>query len=170
MCVIDRYFIVRIQSVVIKRLFYPMLPGLCCSDGHEFSADYDLKNKLGEGSFSEVWLCVRRSDGAELAAKILKKHYGRTMDAAAWNAISEVTVATSIDKHPYLLTTEKAYHDVESGKVVLVAELMKKSLYDVIESGQCAMTDVRIKCYMYQMLEGSFLKFFCSNSFFVGKR
>jgi len=129
-------------------------PSLFSGNGYNFSNDFDLKDKLGEGSFSEVWLCVRRSDGAELAAKILKKHYGRAMDTAAWTTISEVTVATSIGKHPYLLTMEEVYHDVESGKVILVTELMKKSLYDVIDSGQCVMTDARIKCYMYQMLEG----------------
>lgn len=133
-----------------------MLPKLSLyrSNKNDFSVDYDLKNKLGEGSFSEVWLCVRRNTGEELAAKILKKKYGRTINTDTWHTISEVLVAKSIEKHPFLLTMEGAYHEIESGKVILITELMKKSLYDIIEGSQSPIPDFRIKCYMYQMLEG----------------
>jgi len=97
---------------------------------------------------------VRRKDGQELAAKILKKNYGKTVNSETWNAISEVNVANSVEKHPFLLTMQGAFHEEGTGKVIFVTELMTKSLCDIIEEGHCPLLDHRIKTYMYQMLEG----------------
>ncbi|XP_050439158.1 MAPK/MAK/MRK overlapping kinase-like [Adelges cooleyi] len=119
-----------------------------------FSADYELIEKIGEGTFSDVWRCVQRDGGREMAAKVLKKTYKGPMDAAAWATIHEVNVTKSIDRHPYLLLVECAYHESDTGSLVLITELMKRSLYDVIESEGCPISDYRIKLYMYQLLEG----------------
>lgn len=126
------------------------------SNSQSFSVDYDLKNKIGQGTFSEVWLCVQRNSGQEFAAKILKKNYGDTMDKAKWDNISEVNVLHSVGHHPFLLMMEEAYHERETGKIILITELMKKSLYDIIEEGECPLSDYRVKTYMYQMLEGRY--------------
>lgn len=56
----------------------------------DFLSIYDLQKKIGQGTFSEVWRCVRRNGGQEFAAKILKKDYGSDMDEKDWLAISEV--------------------------------------------------------------------------------
>lgn len=129
---------------------------LYSDDGQDFCADYDLKDKLGEGVFSDVWLCVHRRNEKKFAAKILKKRYEWTSNTVQWNTISEVMVASSLEKHPFLLTMEAVYHIIECGKIILITELMEKSLYDVIEESQCPVPDSRIKSYMYQMLEGTY--------------
>jgi renal tumor antigen len=123
-------------------------------NSNSFKTEFDLKKKIGEGTFSDVWLCVQRNNGREYAAKVLKKNYGCTVDADTWNSISEVNVSNSVGKHPFLIMLEAAYHEKETGKIILVSELMKKSLYDIIENGECPLSDYRIKTYMYQMLEG----------------
>lgn len=121
----------------------------------DFSNEYLLKTKIGEGTFSEVWSCVQRNDGQDLAAKILKKNYGAKIDAATWHTISEVSVTTSLGNHPNLLMVMCAYHEPETGRVILVTELMKKSLFDVIGVDKHPLPDNRIKVYMYQILEGT---------------
>jgi len=133
-----------------------MSPNLLSSRDNfsNFYSEFDLKEKIGKGTFSDVWLCVQRNDGREYAAKILKKNYGHTMDADKWNTISEVNVFNSVGNHPFLLMLKSAHHDKENGKIILVTELMKKSLYDIIENGECPLSEYRIKTYMYQMLEG----------------
>lgn len=127
---------------------------------NSFDHDYELINEIGSGSFSEVWSCVQLATGQKYAAKILKADYRTTMDSAAWNVITEVYVVNSIVKHPFLLTPEVAYHELELGKVILITELMSKTLYDIIKD-KCVLTDYQIKIYAYQMLEG---KCSCSRS------
>jgi len=124
---------------------------------NNFYSEFDLKKIIGEGTFSVVWLCVQRSSGQEYAAKVLKEKYEYNIDAVdadKCNALSEVNVLNSVGKHPFLIMLKRAYHDKENGEVILVKKLMKKSLYDVIESGECPLLEYRIKTYMYQMLEG----------------
>ncbi|XP_060848458.1 MAPK/MAK/MRK overlapping kinase-like [Rhopalosiphum padi] len=132
-------------------------------NSNSFNTEFDLKKKIGEGTFSDVWLCVQRNNKREYAAKVLKKNYGCTVDADTWNSISEVNVSNSVGKHPFLIMLEAAYHEKETGKIILVSELMKKSLYDIIENGECPLSDNRIKTYMYQMLEG--LRYLHENGF-----
>lgn len=123
----------------------------------DFTAHYDLKSQIGEGTFSNVWLCVCRDDGQEYAAKILKKTYGSIMTVDDWHSIAEVNVAKSIMMaHPFLLMMEKCYHEqLGPGRVIMVSELMKRSLCDVIEAGECPLPDNRVVTYMYQLLEGN---------------
>ncbi|KAL5239270.1 hypothetical protein ACI65C_006680 [Semiaphis heraclei] len=137
---------------------------LCGRDNsNNFYSEFDLKKKIGEGTFSEVWLCVQRNNEREYAAKVLKKKYGNTIDTDTWTSISELNVSFSLEKHPFLIMIESAYHEKETGKIILVSELMKKSLYDIIENGECPLSEFRIKTYMYQMLEG--LKYLHENGF-----
>lgn len=121
---------------------------------HDFSIEYDLKYKIGEGAFSDVWLCIERYNGQEYAAKILKKKYGSTMCEDKWNEMSEVNITRSILKHPFLLMMDKGYYETGMNRVILLSELMKKSLFDVIKAGECPLSEFRIKTYMYQILEG----------------
>ncbi|KAL4105214.1 hypothetical protein QTP88_020479 [Uroleucon formosanum] len=143
----------------------PNVPNLLSSKDNfsNFYSEFDLKEKIGKGTFSDVWLCVQRNNGREYAAKVLKKNYGHTVDADKWNAISEINVSNSVGNHPFLLMLKSAYHDKENGKIILVTELMKKSLYDIIENGECPLSEYRIKTYMYQMLEG--LRYLHENGF-----
>lgn len=125
-----------------------------------FATDYDVKHKIGEGMFSTVWLCVQRDNGQEYAAKILKNNFGSTVNADDWDSISELKVAKSVLNHPFLLILERCYHErSEPGRVIMVSELMKKSLYNVIEAGECPLPGNRIKSYTYQLLEGNEIDF-----------
>ncbi|XP_008179165.1 MAPK/MAK/MRK overlapping kinase-like [Acyrthosiphon pisum] len=139
----------------------PNVPLSSRDDSNNFYSEFDLKKIIGEGTFSVVWLCVQRSSGREFAAKILKEKYEYDSDAV--DALSEVNVLNSVGKHPFLIMLEMAYHDKENAEVILVTELMKKSLYDIIENGECPLLEYRIKTYMYQMLEG--LRYLHENGF-----
>lgn len=122
---------------------------------YDFTTNYDLKTKLGAGAFSDVWLCVKRNNGKEMAAKILKKAYGSSeVNVAMLNAISEVKIAKTVGNHPFLLMVEGAYFNRECDKIVIVTELMTKTLFDVIKDKEFSLTQFRIKIYTYQMLEG----------------
>lgn len=122
----------------------------------DFGTVYDLIRQIGEGMFSDVWLCVRRHNGRKYAAKILKKNYGNFMGADDWNSIAEVNVAKSVLNHPFLLMAERCYHErLGPGRIILVTELMKKSLYDVIVARESPLPENRIKPYMYQLLQGN---------------
>lgn len=120
---------------------------------NNFTDDYDLKYKIGEGTFSDVWSCVQRITGQELAAKILKMEYQQPFDATSWKSINEVNFANSVENHPFLLMMKAAYYVPDTGKVILVSELMHRSLYSIIEN-KCILTHYKIKTYMFQMLEG----------------
>jgi len=135
----------------------PNVPLSNRDDSNSFYSEFDLKKIIGEGTFSVVWLCVQRSSGQKYAAKVLKEKYEYdtdAVDADKWNALTEVNVLKSVSKHPFLITLKRTYHEKENGEVILVTELMKKSLYDIIENGECPLSEYRIKTYMYQMLEG----------------
>lgn len=121
----------------------------------DFSVNYELIKKIGEGSFSNVWLCVNRNNGKELAAKILKKNFGKSVNATTLDDISEIRVARLVGKHPFLLMVEGVYHRQETGEIILFTELMKKSFYDLIKNGECPLLGNRMKSYTYQMLEGN---------------
>lgn len=110
--------------------------------------------KLGEGTFSDVWLCVDRNNGREYAVKILKKKYGHYVNENTWEDISELIVANVVEKHPYLLSMENAFHEQETGSIYLITELMKRSLYDLLQASRGPLSDDRVKIYMYQLLEG----------------
>lgn len=129
----------------------------CISSPNSFSGEFELKKVIGQGAFSDVYLCVRRDDERKYAAKVLKKDYGQTMDETAWKTVSELNVANSMTKHPFILSIVMAYHEQQSGKVILLTELMSRSLYDIITEGQCPLSDIRIRDYMYQMLEGTYI-------------
>lgn len=153
------FFVENCLALMLSKL--PLYSDSCSNVSNKFSTDYELKKKIGEGTFSDVWLCIRRKNKRELAAKVLKKKYELNTNADTWNDISEVTVAKSVGKHPFLLNLECAYFDNSTGRVILVNELMKKSLFDIIEEGRCPLPDYRIKTYMYQILEGRYaLKFY----------
>lgn len=140
----------------------PVLTQYSYISSNDFSADYELLHKIGEGSFSDVWLCIDQSNGKKLAAKILKKNFGKSVDASTLNDISEVKVARLVGNHPFLLMVEGVYHQQEFGKIVLFTELMKKSLHNVIEEGEYPLSGYTIKSYTYQMLEGKHFFFFCN--------
>lgn len=125
---------------------------------NNFADNYDLKDNIGEGTFSEVRMCVQRSTGLKFAAKILKKDYQKTLDATTWNSFNEVNIANTLENHPFLLIIKTAYYEPNIGKVILVSELMEKSLYEVIEN-KCILTHYQIKTYMFQMLEGKYCMF-----------
>jgi renal tumor antigen len=117
--------------------------------------NYDMKTQIGAGTFSDVWLCVKRDNGKEMAAKILKKGFRSSkVNVTTLNNIAEVKIAKTVENHPFLLMMVGAYFYKECGKIVLVSELMKKSLFDIIRSG-CSLSLFRIKIYTYQMLEGN---------------
>lgn len=90
-------------------------------------------------------------------SKIKSVNYIPIKFTQATSLKSEVDTAKSLENHPFLLMVLEGYHERDTGKVVLFAELMKRSLYDVIAAGECPLPENRIKTYTYQMLEGTIM-------------
>ncbi len=51
-----------------------------------FSDDYDLGRKLGDGGYSEVFLCIKKATGEEFAVKIIAKS---RLDSSGLRALTE---------------------------------------------------------------------------------
>ena len=81
--------------------------------------DFQLKNKLGEGSFSSVWKVVRISDGKEYAMKKVK--INSLSDKEKENALNEVRILASIQS-PYIIGYKEAFFDDDSMTLCIVME------------------------------------------------
>jgi len=56
---------------------FPNIPKLLSSrdNFNNFYSKFDLKEKVGKGSFFDTWLCVQQNNERDYAAKVLKKDY-----------------------------------------------------------------------------------------------
>lgn len=91
----------------------------------EFSTEpfddlFEVFEELGKGHFATVKRCVRRSDGATFAAKLLRKR--RVCRGVAVEDIRREALALSRLKHPNIITLHDVYDTGQS--VVLLLELV----------------------------------------------
>ncbi|XP_052120138.1 MAPK/MAK/MRK overlapping kinase-like [Frankliniella occidentalis] len=116
-----------------------------------FYTKYEVLCKIGEGSFSEVLKCQDRSSGQLFAAKKLRNAYRSLLDAAN---IPEAVAARKLKPHPNVLHLLEQHFDAATGCVTLIFELMEKSLYDLLKSRVRMLPEVRVRSFLYQLLQG----------------
>mmetsp|Transcript_20441 Transcript_20441/g.60337 ORF Transcript_20441/g.60337 Transcript_20441/m.60337 type:complete len:320 (-) Transcript_20441:423-1382(-) len=105
------------------------------------SKDYELGKHLGSGNFAEVKQATRKSDGAQVAVKIIDKaKVGEMQDAVD----SEIEIMRSMD-HPNVIKLYAIYD--EKKKMNLVMELVTgKELFDrIVDRGSYTEADAA-KC------------------------
>jgi NIMA (never in mitosis gene a)-related kinase len=73
--------------------------------------DFDLLEKLGEGSYSTVYKVKRKSDKCNYALK--KVRIGSLKEKERINALTEVRILASV-KHESVISYKQAFFDDES--------------------------------------------------------
>ena len=81
--------------------------------------DFEIKSRLGEGAYSNVYKVVRKSDGNVYALK--KVRMQNLSDKEKQNALSEVRILASI-RCPYVITYRESFIDDDSNSLCIVME------------------------------------------------
>jgi NIMA (never in mitosis gene a)-related kinase len=82
-------------------------------------SDFTIKKKLGEGSYSQVSLVVRKSDGLDYALK--QVNISKLNEKERENALNEVRFLASI-KHTNIIGYRAAFVDEPSQTLCIVME------------------------------------------------
>ncbi|XP_055599244.1 MAPK/MAK/MRK overlapping kinase-like [Uranotaenia lowii] len=114
-------------------------------------ADYKILEKIGEGSFSEVYQIRQRRTGLHYAAKKLNKLYKTSAEALE---CSEIQVMKVLDYHPNVVSFVDILHDEINGTLTLIMELMDMSMYDYIKNRKRCLSEKRVKRFLYQIVCG----------------
>ncbi|KAJ2159464.1 serine/threonine protein kinase, CMGC, CDC2/CDK sub [Coemansia sp. RSA 552] len=117
--------------------------------------DYELTNKLGEGTFGEVHKAVHRATGAPVALKRVLMHNER--EGLPITAIREIKLLKSLD-HPNVvpLTDMLVRHDsTQPPSVYMVFPYMDHDLTGLLENPSIQLRPEHIKLYLRQLLEGT---------------
>ncbi|XP_054272093.1 MAPK/MAK/MRK overlapping kinase-like [Macrosteles quadrilineatus] len=116
-----------------------------------FNSRFQILEKIGEGTFAEVFKCSETSTGQGFAVKRLKKDYHSFREA---HRLSEIAVLRSLPSHPNVLTLVEDIFDPGIGKLYMIFELMEMNLYDLIHQRKRSMSEAKVKHLFYQILKG----------------
>lgn len=97
-----------------------------------FGKDYLLLQKIGEGSFAEVFKVQQKTTGKFLAIKKLKARY-KTLDEVS--QINEIAILRLLDSHPNIIKLENVLFDYSTESVALVLEFLEISLFECNQKG-----------------------------------
>jgi len=81
--------------------------------------DFTVLKKLGEGSFSEVYLVKKRSDNNEYAMKKVKM--GKLTGKEKENAVNEIRILASIN-HPNVIGFKEGFFEDATNSLCIVME------------------------------------------------
>ena len=79
----------------------------------EVSSKYLIVRKIGQGTFSQVYLCSDKRNNQKVALKVLEKHLLTKSNQKQKITNKEVTIMRSLD-HPYILKFLQAQEDVNT--------------------------------------------------------
>ncbi|XP_053696637.1 MAPK/MAK/MRK overlapping kinase-like [Sabethes cyaneus] len=113
--------------------------------------DYKIHEKIGEGSFSEVYRVKHKRTGQFYAAKKLLKLY---VDSTEALQCAEIQIMKALDYHPNLVSFVDILHDGVNGHLTLVMELMDMSMYDYIKNRKRCLSEKRVRRFLYQIVCG----------------
>ena len=76
----------------------------------EVSSKYLIIRKIGQGTFSQVYLCSHKQNSQKVALKVIEKHLLIKSNQKQEMTSKEVTIMRSLD-HPYILKFLQAHED-----------------------------------------------------------
>ncbi|TYK43641.1 serine/threonine-protein kinase [Actinomadura decatromicini] len=102
-----------------------------------FRREYELLRKLGSGGTAHVWAARRRSDGMDVAVKLLDQNHSRDPEVVE-RFTREYTLLMEV-RHPHLIRVHQLVLDPE--ETGLVMDLLGDNLHTVASRGRPATTD-----------------------------
>ena len=113
----------------------------------EITASYAIQERIGSGSFSDVYLALRRSDGCPVALKEIHDYQ---------SAFREIEALQSLQNCPNVVVLHE-YFWREGEDAVLVLEFLRTDLASVIREAKRSwgrLNPGEIKRWMVQILHG----------------
>lgn len=122
--------------------------------------DYEIINRIGGGSFADVYKAKEKSTGDIVAIKVLKKKYNN------WSECLELREVKSLQKlHEEHLNNQKGIENIvklkrivfinESGTLNLIFEFLDRDLFELMKSkAPKGLTENQIRTITYQTLLG----------------
>eukprot|EP00043_Microstomoeca_roanoka_P013164 m.128913 g.128913 ORF g.128913 m.128913 type:complete len:424 (-) comp15684_c3_seq1:858-2129(-) len=114
----------------------------CIEDG------YDIMNKAGEGTFSEVIKAKRKADGKVFAVKRMKGKFSSTEQV---DKLREIQALRRLKNHPNIIQLEGVIYNKDKRSLDLVFELMDMNIYERIKGRRNHLPEDVVKRYMYQL-------------------
>lgn len=117
-----------------------------------FSSEFKVLEKLGEGSFAEVFkVKSTRNNGSSLfAIKRLKKRF-HSVDEV--NRLTEITTCQLLQGHPNVVRLFDVLYDSTHGYVALVFELLDCNLYEYVKGRGRPCDERQSLLFIYQLLK-----------------
>ncbi|KAL9048848.1 MAG: hypothetical protein Q9162_007519 [Coniocarpon cinnabarinum] len=120
-------------------------------------ADYEIVDKLGEGTFGVVHKARHRRDGHVVAIKQILMHSEK--DGFPITALREIRILKSLSHINILKLEEMAIERAKAKEqkkaiVYMVTPYSDHDLSGLLENPAVAFTEAQIKCYMLQLLDG----------------
>lgn len=118
---------------------------------------YEVLDKLGEGTFGEVYKGRNKAEGSLFALKKILMHNEK--DGFPITALREIKLLKMLS-HPNVLVLKEMVveHVVRAGKpksiMYMVMPYMNHDLSGLLENPTVKITEPIIKCYMWQLLQG----------------
>ena len=114
---------------------------------------FEIKSKLGEGSFAVVLLAYDTQRKCEVAIKCIKDRF-QSLEEAMENP--EIQIFRCLEKHPNIVNLLEVLFCKKKGKLSLVFEYVDASLYDFIldESLHRRLTENDMRFIFFQIANG----------------
>ncbi|KAI9371134.1 kinase-like domain-containing protein [Aspergillus egyptiacus] len=117
--------------------------------------DFEFLDKLGEGTFGEVYKARSKKDGSIVALKKILMHNER--DGFPITALREIKLLKMLSHTNIMRLREMAVERSKGRKkpsMYMVFPYMEHDLSGLLENPAVQFTEPQIKCYMIQLLEG----------------
>lgn len=115
-----------------------------------FGPDWRIINKLGEGSFSEVFKVKSMKNQQYYAIKMLKKRF-RSVEEV--NRLPEIMSLRALEGNPNIIRLEEVLFDSKHNCLALVFELLDENLFEFTRDHKTPLDEKTSLLIIYQLLK-----------------